>query len=719
MDKDLADKLEQNYSKEDTELINKAYEFAQKAHEGQLRESGEAYIVHPVQVALILADLGMDAATISAGLLHDVLEDTRYTYDDLLKTFNKEIADLVEGVTKLNKLEFKSKKEAQAENLRKMFIAMAKDARVIMIKLADRLHNMRTLRYLDEGSQHRIAQETIEIYAPLAHRLGIFKIKWELEDLALRYLDPDAYYDLVEKVATKRRQREEYINQVISTLKVKLAETGIDATVDGRPKHFYSIYRKMKYQGKTFEQIYDLMAVRVIVNTIPDCYAALGLVHTIWKPIPGRFKDYIAVPKPNMYQSLHTTVVGPEGEPVEIQIRTWDMHRTAEYGIAAHWKYKEGRSKNTDLDAKLSWLRQILEWQSEDRDADEFVESLKVDLFSDEVLVFTPKGDVIDLPKGSTPLDFAYAIHSAVGNSCIGAKVNGKIVPLEYELRTGDIVEILTSPIPKGPSLDWLKIVKTSQAKNKINQWFKKEQKAENITKGRELLDKEVKKYGLSLNQLLKPEWVDSIVKKYGFKSFDDICAAVGYGALTPHQVLAKLIDDYKQSHQSDEKIIEEVNKIAPEPKQSVPTAIKVSDIDNVMMRISKCCNPVPGDEIVGYITRGRGISIHRKDCPNVKSGAFEPERLIEVKWDEAPKAAYDAGIQVTAEDRFGLLADITNTIADAKVMLSSVNARSRQDGVAVINLTVQITGLQQLDKIMKQLRKLPKVMNVERVNAS
>jgi len=719
MDKDLADKLEQNYSKEDTELINKAYEFAQKAHEGQLRESGEAYIVHPVQVALILADLGMDAATISAGLLHDVLEDTRYTYDDLLKTFNKEIADLVEGVTKLNKLEFKSKKEAQAENLRKMFIAMSKDARVIMIKLADRLHNMRTLRYLDEGSQHRIAQETIEIYAPLAHRLGIFKIKWELEDLALRYLDPDAYYDLVEKVATKRRQREEYINQVISTLKVKLAETGIDATVDGRPKHFYSIYRKMKYQGKTFEQIYDLMAVRVIVNTIPDCYAALGLVHTIWKPIPGRFKDYIAVPKPNMYQSLHTTVVGPEGEPVEIQIRTWDMHRTAEYGIAAHWKYKEGRSKNTDLDAKLSWLRQILEWQSEDRDADEFVESLKVDLFSDEVLVFTPKGDVIDLPKGSTPLDFAYAIHSAVGNSCIGAKVNGKIVPLEYELQTGDIVEILTSPIPKGPSLDWLKIVKTSQAKNKINQWFKKEQKAENITKGRELLDKEVKKYGLSLNQLLKPEWVDSIVKKYGFKSFDDICAAVGYGELTPHQVLAKLIDDYKQSHQSDEKIIEEVNKIAPEPKQSVPTAIKVSDIDNVMMRISKCCNPVPGDEIVGYITRGRGISIHRKDCPNVKSGAFEPERLIEVKWDEAPKAAYDAGIQVTAEDRFGLLADITNTIADAKVVLSSVNARSRQDGVAVINLTVQITGLQQLDKIMKQLRKLPKVMNVERVNAS
>ncbi|MDI3509142.1 MAG: diphosphokinase / guanosine-3,5-bis(diphosphate) 3-diphosphatase [Clostridiales bacterium] len=719
MDKDLYDRLKHGYTSEDIEYINKAYEFAENAHRGQARVSGEAYIIHPVQVALILADLGMDASTICAGLLHDVLEDTDYTYDDLAKLFGVEIADLVEGVTKLGKLEFQSKKEAQAENLRKMFIAMAKDVRVIMIKLADRLHNMRTLRYLDRESQIRNAKETMEIYAPLAHRLGIFKIKWELEDISLRYLDPEAYYDLVDKVAAKRNQREEYINQVITTLKERIAETGIEATVDGRPKHFYSIYKKMKYQGKAFEQIYDLMAVRVIVNTVRDCYAVLGLIHTIWKPIPGRFKDYIAVPKPNMYQSLHTTVVGPQGEPVEIQVRTWDMHRTAEYGIAAHWKYKEGRLENTDLDSKLAWLRQILEWQSDDRDADEFVESLKVDLFSDEVLVFTPKGDVIDLPKGSTPLDFAYAIHSAVGNRCIGAKVNGKIVPLDSELQTGDIVEILTSPTVKGPSLDWLKIVKTSQAKSKINQWFKKEQKAENIAKGRELLEREAKKYGLSLGQLTKPEWIEPIIKKYSFRSFDDIYAAVGYGALTPHQVLARLVEDYRQTQQSDEKIIETINKAMPETKQSTPTTIKVSDIDNVMMRISKCCNPVPGDEIVGYITRGRGISIHRKDCPNVRSGAFEPERLIDVKWDEAPKTAYDAGVQVTAQDRFALLADITNTISESKIMVTSINAKSRQDGIAVINLTVQITGLQQLDKLMKQLRKLPKVINVERVNAS
>lgn len=718
MDKDLYDKLKQNYSADDIELIDKAYQFAEQAHAGQARVSGEPYIVHPVQVAWILADLGLDVATICAGLLHDVLEDTPHTHEDIAQRFGDEVADLVEGVTKLGKLEFKSKQEEQAENLRKMFIAMAKDIRVIMIKLADRLHNMRTLRYLDEDSRRKNAQETMEIYAPLAHRLGISKIKWELEDISLRYLDPEAYYDLVDKVAKKRRQREDDINRVIATLKEKIAEAGIDGTIDGRPKHFYSIYKKMRYQHKSFEQIYDLMAVRVIVNTVRDCYAVLGLIHTIWKPIPGRFKDYIAVPKPNMYQSLHTTVVGPQGEPVEIQIRTWEMHRTAEYGIAAHWKYKEGRLKDTDLDSKLAWLRQILEWQTEARDAGEFMESLKIDLFSDEVFVFTPKGDVIDLPKGSTPLDFAYTIHSAIGNRCVGAKVNGKIVPLDYELQTGDIVEILTSAASKGPSLDWLKIVKTSQAKSKINQWFRKEHRAENVAKGHELLEKEAKKYGLSLSQLIKPEWVEQVVRKYGFRSFDDICAAIGYGALTPHQVLGRLIDDFKQTQQTDEKIVEAINKTEPELKSSAPAAIKVSDIDNVMMRISKCCSPVPGDEIVGYITRGRGISIHRKDCSNLKSGSFEPERLIEVKWDDAPQAAYDAGVQITAKDRFGLLADITNTISDLKIMVTSINARSRQDGIAVINLTVQITGLQQLDKLMKQLRKLPKIMDVMRVSA-
>ncbi|HHY78228.1 MAG TPA: bifunctional (p)ppGpp synthetase/guanosine-3',5'-bis(diphosphate) 3'-pyrophosphohydrolase, partial [Clostridiales bacterium] len=539
----------------------------------------------------------------------------------------------VDGVTKLGKLEYKTKEEQQAENLRKMFIAMAKDIRVILIKLADRLHNLRTLKYMDLNKQYEKAKETLEIYAPIAHRLGIYKIKWEMEDLALRYIDPKGYYDLVEKVAKKRKEREEYINYVIDTLKNKNLEMGIEAQIEGRPKNFYSIYKKMVQQNKTFEQIFDLTAIRVIVDTVKDCYGVLGIVHTLWKPIPGRFKDYIAMPKPNMYQSLHTTVIGPDGEPIEVQIRTWDMHRTAEYGIAAHWKYKEGKASQNEFDEKLQWLRQMLEWQNEVRDTKEFMETLKIDLVIDEVYVFTPKGDVIDLPVGSTPIDFAYKIHSAVGNKCIGAKVNGKIVPLDYELQNGDIVEIITSASSNGPSRDWLKIVKSSQAKNKIRQWFKKEKREENIIKGKELLDKEIKRLSTSLSINIKNEWLENICKRIGFQSLDDLYASLGYGGLTLNQVMTRLKDEIRKNHKIDIKEEEQLEKKILKPghtrRKKSNTGIKVKGIENILVRFSKCCNPVPGDEIIGYITKGRGVSIHRKDCPNTKDLLVEPERII------------------------------------------------------------------------------------------
>ncbi|MEG6565351.1 bifunctional (p)ppGpp synthetase/guanosine-3',5'-bis(diphosphate) 3'-pyrophosphohydrolase [Thermoanaerobacterium saccharolyticum] len=704
-------------SENDINLILKAYDYAVKAHKGQYRNSGEPYIVHPVEVAMILADLELDVSTIASGLLHDVIEDTSITYEDIKNEFGQEIADLVDGVTKLGMIEYKSKVEQQAENMRKMLIAMAKDIRVIMIKLADRLHNMRTLKFLSEEKQKEKAQETLEIYAPIAHRLGMSMIKWELEDLSLRYLHPDEYYSLVEKVAKKRKEREESIKELIEKLKEKLNEIGIKADVDGRPKHFYSIYKKMKQQNKTFEQIYDLMAVRVIVNTVKDCYGTLGVVHTLWKPMPGRFKDYIAMPKPNMYQSLHTTVIGPKGEPFEIQIRTWDMHRTAEYGIAAHWKYKEGKSYEDEFDAKLSWLRQLLEWQRELKDAKEFMETLKIDLFTDEVYVFTPKGDVISLPAGSTPIDFAYSIHTEIGHRLNGAKVNGKIVPIDYELKNGDIVEILTTTnADRGPSRDWLQIVKSSQAKNKIRQWFKKEKREENIERGQEIFYRELKRHGIQQSQL-KSDIMESVLKKLNMHTEEDLYAAIGFGGLALNQIIPRIKEELKQIESESKRHIPTV--LEAKKKQKIGgMGVIVKGEDNVMVRFSKCCSPVPGDEIVGYVTKGRGVSIHRKDCPNIKDYVYDKNRIIEVEWDQGKNIAYQADIQIMAIDRYGLLTDVTSILADIKISVRAVNARTTKDNIAIINLTLEITSKEQLEKIMNKLKALDGVTDVYRISA-
>ncbi|WP_434656110.1 RelA/SpoT family protein [Thermoanaerobacterium thermosaccharolyticum] len=708
---------EYDKSENDINLIFKAYDYALKAHKGQYRNSGEPYIVHPVEVAMILTNLELDVSTIASGLLHDVIEDTSITYDDIKNEFGQEIADLVDGVTKLGMIEYKSKVEQQAENMRKMLIAMAKDIRVIMIKLADRLHNMRTLKYLSEEKQKEKAQETLEIYAPIAHRLGMSMIKWELEDLSLRYLHPDDYYSLVEKVAKKRKEREESIKELIDKLKEKLNEIGIKAEVDGRPKHFYSIYKKMKQQNKTFEQIYDLMAVRVIVNTVKDCYGTLGAVHTLWKPMPGRFKDYIAMPKPNMYQSLHTTVIGPKGEPFEIQIRTWDMHRTAEYGIAAHWKYKEGKSYEDEFDAKLSWLRQLLEWQRELKDAKEFMETLKIDLFTDEVYVFTPKGDVISLPAGSTPVDFAYSIHTEIGHRLNGARVNGKIVPIDYELKNGDIVEILTTTnSDRGPSRDWLQIVKSSQAKNKIRQWFKKEKREENIERGEEIFYRELKRHGIQQSQL-KGDIMESVLRKLNMHSEEDLFAAIGFGGLALNQIIPRIKEELKLIESEDKKQNTPIAEIKKKPKIGGMGVI-VKGEDNVMVRFSKCCSPVPGDEIVGYVTKGRGVSIHRKDCPNIKDYVYDKNRIVEVEWDQGKNIAYQADIQIMANDRYGLLTDVTSILADIKISVRAVNARTTKDNVAIINLTLEITSREQLEKIMNKLKALDGVTDVYRISA-
>ncbi|HPT79480.1 MAG TPA: bifunctional (p)ppGpp synthetase/guanosine-3',5'-bis(diphosphate) 3'-pyrophosphohydrolase [Candidatus Atribacteria bacterium] len=717
---ELETKIEKAYGPSVAEKIGEVCDFVIKAHEGQKRSSGEPYSIHPIEVAKILIDMGMDVDTITAGLLHDTIEDTDTTQEELEKRFGSEVAMLVDGVTKLSRLSYKTKEEQQVENLRKMFLAMAKDIRVIIIKLADRLHNLRTLEYVDEEKQREKAYETLEIYAPLAHRLGIYKIKWELEDISLRFIDPKGYYDLVEKVAKKRREREAHIQEVIDTLKQKLSDIVGDFDIEGRPKNFYSIYKKMYMQHKEFEQIYDLLAVRILVNNIKDCYGVLGVVHTLWKPIPGRFKDYIAVPKPNMYQSLHTTVIGPHGDPIEIQIRTWEMHRTAEYGIAAHWKYKEGRRTSYDMDKKFAWLRQLLEWQNDQSDAREFMESLKIELFTDEVFVFTPRGDVIDLPKGATPLDFAYAIHSAIGNRCIGAKVNGKIVPLEYELRTGEIVEILTSPSTShGPSRDWLKIVKTSQAKNKIRQWFKKEKREENIEKGKEMLEREAKRQGFVLSQLVKNEWVEGIFRKYGFHTLDDMYSAVGYGGLTTNQVLTRLIEEYRKSNDTAEPAGLVPKETRPvREKSSSDNGVRVKGIDNVLVRFAKCCNPVPGDPIIGYITRGRGVSVHRADCINLTDQAVEANRLVEVSWAAESKASYNAEIQIIARDRQAILADITNALAEIKINVTAINARTAKNKLAIINLVLEIHDTHQLEKVIKFFGRVKDVLDVFRVNA-
>lgn len=717
----LINKIEQYNPDMDLEMVIKAYNFAQQAHQGQRRISGDPYINHPARVAMILAELELDLNTVVAGLLHDVIEDTSFKPKDIEREFSKEIARLVDGVTKLGKLEYKSKEEEQAENLRKMFVAMARDIRVILIKLADRVHNMRTLGYLFEEKRKEKAQETLEIYAPIAHRLGMSKIKWELEDLALRYIDPKGYYEMVEKIAKKRLEREEYIKEVITELRNKLDEMEISAEIEGRPKHFYSIYKKMVYQHKSFDQIFDLTAIRIIVDTIKDCYGVLGIVHTMWKPIPGRFKDYVAMPKPNMYQSLHTTVMGPRGEPVEIQIRTWEMHRIAEYGIAAHWMYKEGRKNENDFDKKLTWLRQLLEWHKDMKDPREFMETLKIDLFTDEVFVFTPKGEVIDLPSGSTPIDFAYKIHSAVGNRCMGAKVNSKLVSLEYKLKNGDIVEILTSSGAPGPSRDWLKIVKSSSARNKIKQWFKKEKREENIEKGKDLLEKEIKRQGFTLSDIMRPEWIDRVLKRFNFNNIGDMYAAIGYRGITTHQVLSKLKEELRKEKKEEEKL--EQSRKTPQEMQidrSVlreQTGVKVKGISNIMVRFAKCCNPVPGDEIIGYITRGRGVSVHRMDCPNIREQMNDTHRLIDVDWDvdESKNVSYLTDLQIKAYDRSELLSDITSIISQAKIPVKAVNARANRDNTAVINITLSISDTGELLDLVKKLKTVRNVTEVFR----
>lgn len=720
----LLDKISQYNPKCDVELIKKAYYFAEAAHEGQVRESGDKYITHPAAVASILVELGLDTKTIAAGLLHDVIEDTGRTYDDIKDNFGEEIAYLVDGVTKLGRIEYKTKEEQQADNIRKMLLAMARDIRVVMIKLADRLHNMRTLKFRAPEKQRATAKETLEIYAPIAHRLGISKIKWELEDLSLRYMHPSEYYELVDMVAQKRTEREKNIEQIMTTLKDRITAAGIKADIDGRPKHFYSIYKKMTLKNKTFDQIFDLLAIRIIVDTVRDCYAVLGIVHTLWKPIPGRFKDYIAMPKPNMYQSLHSTVIGPGGQPFEIQIRTWEMHATAEYGIAAHWKYKEGITKEDDLDKKLHWLRDILEWQNDTRDAKEFMDGLKIDLFTDEVFIFTPKGAVIDLPVDSTPIDFAYRIHTDIGNRCIGAKVNGKMVPLDYKLKTGEIVEVLTTSADRGPSRDWLKIVKSAQARTKIMQWFKKQKREENIAKGKEMFEKEIKRQGFSYNELVKQEWMDAIVKKLNLQHMEDLYSSMGYGGVSVSQVISRLKEDYAKTvkpESNDWRILEKASteaKIEKKKKDS-GTGVVVKGISNVLVRFSKCCNPVPGDEIIGYVTKGRGVSIHRKDCLNIIEQLRQnDERMIEVSWSKERYVDYQAEVQIEANDRYGLLSEISNIITVSKTTVKAINARTAKDNIAFISLTLQINDTEQLEKVMKDFKKVAGVIDVYRTRA-
>ena len=701
------------------ELVERAYRFAEKAHEGQRRKSGEPYFIHPLTVAGILARLMLDAPTIAAGLLHDTVEDCEGVTSEVIeKEFGQEVAQLVDGVTKLKRLDFTSKADQQAESIRKMILAMSRDIRVVLIKLADRLHNMRTLKSQPEESQKRIAQETLDIYAPLAHRLGVYKIKQELEDLCLRYLDPDGYQNLIIKVGMKRAEREESIRTVMDVLSGKLNEMRIHFEIDGRPKHFYSIYRKMVLQHKPFEQIFDLIAIRVLVDSVQDCYAVLGVVHTLWKQVPNRFKDYISMPKPNMYQSLHTTVVGENGMPFEVQIRTFEMHRIAEYGIAAHWRYKEGKQVADSLDNKLYWLRQILDWQNDTRDSEEFIRSLKVDLFSDEIFVFTPTGEIIDLPKGATPIDFAYRIHSAVGNKCVGAKVNGRIVTLDTALETGDFVEIITQQNSKGPSRDWLKIVKTSQAKAKIRQFYKKELKEENIASGKQMLDYEAKRQGTSLSALLKSEYLEPILRKFSFSDPDDLYAAVGSGGLTSVQVVSRLVEEQKNH---DKPLI----PVQPrKPSESAPgragpqtddTGIRVAGLPGCQVHFARCCAPLPGDEIVGYITRGRGVTIHSRECVNVRT-AHDPERWVDAEWSETTSSSYNGSLQIVAQDRHNLLADLMSYLSALKVTVMAVSARVNSNQTCTIEMTLQVASKQELDWVIRQIAKRQDTLEIYRI---
>jgi len=704
----------------DINLIKQAYDYASRAHAGQKRISGEPYIIHPLEVAIILTGIEMDTASICAALLHDIIEDTSITYSDVLEKFGKEIALLVDGVTKLSRINFKSKEDAQVGNLRKMFIAMAKDIRVILIKLADRMHNMRTLNYHSERKQKEIATETMEIFAPLAHRLGIFKFKWELEDLAFAYLDPEMYYEIAKRLKKKRKDRENYVHDIIYQIQSGLGQIEIEADIQGRPKNIYSIYKKMIKQRKDIDEIYDKIAIRVIVDDVRDCYGVLGIIHTMWKPIPGRFKDYIATPKPNMYQSLHTTLIGKGGEPFEVQIRTWGMHRTAEYGIAAHWRYKEGvntkDTKDTKFDKKLSWLRQMLEWQQEIKDTREFMESLKIDLFDDTVFVFTPKGAVIELPKGACPVDFAYRVHTEVGHKCIGARVNGRIVPLDFALANGDIVEIMTSKNSLGPTRDWLNFVKTSSAKSRIKQWFKREKRQENIIRGHDILEGELKKKHLNPKELLKEEKLLEVVKRFSLNSVDDMFAALGDGAITVNQVINKQKEIYfNDAHVEDIMKIPQNNIFTPR-KEREAGALRIKGVDDVAIRLARCCNPLPGDPVLGYITRGRGVSVHRKDCPNMQNYLkHEKDRILEVEW-AAEQGLYCVELEVRAFDRARLTTDVMEVIADARIQINSVYSRVTKNKSAIMNFKLEIKDISHLHAVFQRIQKVKDVIEVRRV---
>ena len=734
--KGLIKRVRKYHPSDDITLIEKAYSQAAEAHKDQLRKSGEPYIIHPLCVAIILADLEMDKETIAAGLLHDVVEDTILTKDEIEEAFGSDVALLVDGVTKLTALQLSTDNSnktqeqinMQAENLRKMFLAMAKDIRVILIKLADRLHNMRTLSHMIPEKQQRIAQETLDIYSPIAGRLGISRIKVELDDLSLKYLKPDVYYDLVDKVAIRKSEREKYVEDICEHVRESIKEAGIEGEVNGRVKHFFSIYKKMRNQNKTLDQIYDLFAIRIIVGTVKDCYAALGVIHEMYKPIPGRFKDYIAMPKPNMYQSLHTTLIGQTGQPFEIQIRTYDMHKAAEYGIAAHWKYKEasdGKKAENGEEEKLIWLRQILEWQQDMSDNQEFMNLLKSDLnlFSEDVYCFTPTGEVKNLPAGSTPIDFAYSVHSAVGNKMIGAKVNGKLVPIDYKIQNGDRIEIITSQNSRGPSRDWLAIAKSTSTKNKINQWFRHELKDENIARGRELLIEYCKSKGIDLFAISKPEFQNIVIRKYGFHDWDAVLAAVGHGGLREGQIINKMLELGEKEHKrniTDEEVLAAVaeSNITPQVSSS-DNAIIVKGVHDVAVRFSKCCNPVPGDDICGFVTRGRGVSIHRRDCVNViKMQEEDRTRLIEAKWQSDSTdngGKYAATIKIFANNRSGLLADISRTLSEKNIDIISMNTRTSKQGLATMETSFQVSSRDQLREIVDKIRQIDSVIDIER----
>ena len=729
---DLIVRVRKYHPSDDISLIEKAYRLADDAHRNQVRKSGEPYIIHPLCVAIILADLEMDKETIAAGLLHDVVEDTIFTTEEIREQFGDDVALLVDGVTKLSRLQYDGDKlELQAENLRKMFLAMAKDIRVILIKLADRLHNMRTLDHMTPEKQQEKARETLDIYSPIAQRLGISKVKVELDDLSLKYLEPEVYYDLVDKIAIRRSEREKYVQNIVDEVSEHIANAGIKAKIDGRVKHFFSIYKKMKNQHKSLDQIYDLFAVRIIVDTVKDCYAALGVIHEIYKPIPGRFKDYIAMPKANMYQSLHTTLIGSAGQPFEIQIRTYDMHRTAEYGIAAHWKYKEasdGKKISSGEEEKLSWLRQILEWQRDTDDNKEFMTLLKsdLDLFADNVYCFTPNGDVKNLPAGSTPIDFAYSIHSAVGNKMVGARVNGNIVNFDYVLQNGDKVEVVTSNNSPGPSRDWLSLVKSTQAKNKINQWFKNEFKDENIVKGKELLLSYCKSRSLDPVNLLRPDYMEAVMRKYGFKDWESVLAAIGHGALKEGQIANKMKELYDKDHPveiTDAEVLKEIETKRDAyqmmlPKCKAQSGIVVRGVDDVAVRFSKCCSPVPGDEIIGFVTRGRGVSIHRTDCVNIINlPEIERGRLIDAEWQAGSEESskYLAEIVIYAHNRNGLLADISRALTEKNIDIMSMNTKTSKQGIATMAASFYIGSREELNHTIEKLRNVESVMDIER----